>query len=91
MRNTGLKRSTTLVAAALVSLALAGPAGALESTDEAVAASTSFDLEQRLAELEQSIEAIGARFDSAAAPRTSVIEARPFVETYFEELDRYGD
>ena len=91
MTRIGLKRSAALVGAAFVAIALAGPAAAMGTADEREAAAASHDFGQRLAELERRVEVIGERIDDAAPPPRIAGKARPFVETYFEELDRYGD
>ena len=91
MRQQGSNKSAAFVAVTLLAAALAGPAIAMESVGEAETAGTSPGLELRLDDLERRLDAIDERIESASAPRGGASEARPFVETYFEELDRYGD
>ena len=63
----------------------------MESASEAEAARAPVGLELRLDDLERRLDAIDERIEPAGVPSGGASEARPFVETYFEELDRYGD
>ena len=91
MKQLGLNGSATLVAGAFLVVTLAGPAAAMESAGETERAGTPHETEQRLDEHEERVAGIRERIEGAAIARANGPETRPFVETYFEELDRYGD